>query len=235
MWPWRWRCISLLSMCACWVALLQGHHHRELEHRTLRDTHTIVTKPRVAIPEGSAGTIIDKTKSSPFMNLALYYSFQHTIIPAEMVHGLSGEYCKDTRPGQQLEAAQRQHADLCKLISAKAVTLHTILLGVSGTCYIERTLNQFKQLGLDRQRVIKLACKHHAHSIAYPNKLITTRRAIGKNHTSQSQLGRQHNSLVGYARHDRKAWHEVPPRGHLGQRCMDCPASMQRLNPRAGI
>eukprot|EP00983_Pelagomonas_calceolata_P058954 1145712-Pelagomonas_calceolata.AAC.6 len=40
-----------------------------------------------------------------------------------------------TRLGQQLEAAQRQHADLCKLISAKVVTLHTILLGVGGTCY----------------------------------------------------------------------------------------------------
>eukprot|EP00983_Pelagomonas_calceolata_P094437 1157891-Pelagomonas_calceolata.AAC.5 len=32
------------------------------------------------------------------------------------------------RPGQQLEAAQRQHADLCKNISGKAVTLYTILL-----------------------------------------------------------------------------------------------------------
>eukprot|EP00983_Pelagomonas_calceolata_P066265 1148937-Pelagomonas_calceolata.AAC.12 len=37
------------------------------------------------------------------------------------------------RPGQQLEAAERQHTDLYKLISAKAVTLLTILLGVGGT------------------------------------------------------------------------------------------------------
>eukprot|EP00983_Pelagomonas_calceolata_P037000 1136147-Pelagomonas_calceolata.AAC.3 len=44
------------------------------------------------------------------------------------------KYCEDTRPGQQLEAAQRQHADLSKNISGKAVTLHTILLGVGGTC-----------------------------------------------------------------------------------------------------
>eukprot|EP00983_Pelagomonas_calceolata_P019794 624749-Pelagomonas_calceolata.AAC.2 len=53
----------------------------------------------------------------------------------------------DTRPGQQLELAQRQHADLCKDISGKAVTLYTVLLGVGGTCYTEHTLNQFKQLG----------------------------------------------------------------------------------------
>eukprot|EP00983_Pelagomonas_calceolata_P055403 1144132-Pelagomonas_calceolata.AAC.4 len=41
----------------------------------------------------------------------------------------------------QLEAAQRQHADLCKLVIAKVVTLHTILLGVGGTCYTHHTLN----------------------------------------------------------------------------------------------
>eukprot|EP00983_Pelagomonas_calceolata_P108147 1159422-Pelagomonas_calceolata.AAC.4 len=45
------------------------------------------------------------------------------------MHMIEIKYCEDTRPGQQLEAAQRHHADLCKLISAKVVTLHTILLG----------------------------------------------------------------------------------------------------------
>eukprot|EP00983_Pelagomonas_calceolata_P010224 332802-Pelagomonas_calceolata.AAC.1 len=39
------------------------------------------------------------------------------------------EMCLDTR---ELEAAHRQHPDLCKLISAKSVTLHTILLGAVG-------------------------------------------------------------------------------------------------------
>eukprot|EP00983_Pelagomonas_calceolata_P057521 1145108-Pelagomonas_calceolata.AAC.1 len=53
-------------------------------------------------------------------------------------------------------AAQRQHADRCKLINAKLVTLYTIVLGVGGTYYTEHTLNQFKQLGLDHQRSIKL-------------------------------------------------------------------------------
>eukprot|EP00983_Pelagomonas_calceolata_P091953 1157613-Pelagomonas_calceolata.AAC.2 len=63
--------------------------------------------------------------------------------------------CKDSRPGQQLEKAQRQHADLRKSSSAKVVTLHSILLGVGGTYYTEHTLNQFKQLvELDHQRAI---------------------------------------------------------------------------------
>eukprot|EP00983_Pelagomonas_calceolata_P108687 1159483-Pelagomonas_calceolata.AAC.23 len=57
------------------------------------------------------------------------------------VHLIKIKYCEDTRPEQQLEAAQRQHADLCKLINAKVVTLHNILLGIGGTCYTEHTLN----------------------------------------------------------------------------------------------
>eukprot|EP00983_Pelagomonas_calceolata_P085922 1156653-Pelagomonas_calceolata.AAC.4 len=46
------------------------------------------------------------------------------------VHSIKTKYCGDTRPGQQLEAAQRQHADLCYNVSGTAVTFHTILLGV---------------------------------------------------------------------------------------------------------
>eukprot|EP00983_Pelagomonas_calceolata_P050423 1141964-Pelagomonas_calceolata.AAC.1 len=86
-----------------------------------------------------------------------------------------------------LEAAQRQHADLCKNTSGKAVTQHSILLGVSGTCYTEHTLNQFKQLGLDHQRANKLARKLHADSVMYTNKLFTTRRAIENKNTFCSQ------------------------------------------------
>eukprot|EP00983_Pelagomonas_calceolata_P009324 301445-Pelagomonas_calceolata.AAC.1 len=98
------------------------------------------------------------------------------------------KYCEDTRPGQQLEAAQRHHADLCKTISGKSVTLHTILLGVGGTCYTEHALKQFQKLGLDHQRAIQLACKLHARSVMYANKLVTTRRAIKNNHASHSQV-----------------------------------------------
>eukprot|EP00983_Pelagomonas_calceolata_P063374 1147694-Pelagomonas_calceolata.AAC.1 len=56
-----------------------------------------------------------------------------------------------------MKAAQRQHADLCKLSNANAVTLHTTLLGVGGTCYTKDTLDQFKQLGFGCQRANKLA------------------------------------------------------------------------------
>eukprot|EP00983_Pelagomonas_calceolata_P066316 1148979-Pelagomonas_calceolata.AAC.1 len=50
----------------------------------------------------------------------------------------------------------------------------------------------FKQPGLDHRRAIKLACKLHAHSVGYANKLVTTasRCAIENNNTS-------HNHVLG--------------------------------------
>eukprot|EP00983_Pelagomonas_calceolata_P079050 1154513-Pelagomonas_calceolata.AAC.5 len=57
------------------------------------------------------------------------------------------------RPGQQLEVAQRQRADICKNIKrGKAVKLRTILerlLGVTGTFYAKRVwqaLDAFKDI-----------------------------------------------------------------------------------------
>eukprot|EP00983_Pelagomonas_calceolata_P045062 1139538-Pelagomonas_calceolata.AAC.5 len=88
------------------------------------------------------------------------------------VHFIEIKYCEDTRPGQRLEEAQQQHANLGKLFNAKAVTLHTILLS----------------LGPDHQRAIKLARKLHAHSVLYANKLVTTRHAIESINTSYSQV-----------------------------------------------
>jgi len=66
--------------------------------------------------------------------------------------------------------------DLCKNTSEKAVTLHTILLGVGGPCYNE--LRKIKRIGLDHQQASKLAYKLHAHFLKYAHKLVTIRHAI---------------------------------------------------------
>ena len=58
------------------------------------------------------------------------------------------------------------------------VTLHIILLGVGGTIYNTHTLKPFKELGLDAQRVKKLASKLHVHSVNFAAKLDHTRRAL---------------------------------------------------------
>jgi len=52
-------------------------------------------------------------------------------------------------------------------------------LGVGGTIYNTHTLKPFKELGLNSQRVKKLASKLHVHSVNFAAKLVhTTRRAL---------------------------------------------------------
>eukprot|EP00983_Pelagomonas_calceolata_P073627 1152199-Pelagomonas_calceolata.AAC.1 len=115
------------------------------------------------------------------------------------MHLIEIKYCEDTRPGQQLEAAQRQHANLCNLFSAKAVTLCVIFLYCTcnilherwWTCYTEHTLNQFsltRAAGTAPSTCINLLTKIHAHSVMYAIKLVTTRRAIDNKNTSCRQV-----------------------------------------------
>ena len=59
-----------------------------------------------------------------------------------------------------------------------SVILHTILLGVGGTIYNNHTLEPLNELGLDYQRVKKLASKLRVHSVNYVAKLVHTRRAL---------------------------------------------------------
>eukprot|EP00983_Pelagomonas_calceolata_P050885 1142180-Pelagomonas_calceolata.AAC.2 len=109
---------------------------------------------------------------------------QQLNVNQQRMHLIEFKCCEDTRSGQRLDAAQRQRADLCKNISGKAVSLHTIPLGVGGTCYNENT----SKLDLDHQQASKLACKLHAHSVKYAPKLVTTRHAIGNKSTPHSQV-----------------------------------------------
>ena len=85
---------------------------------------------------------------------------------------------EDTRPQNQLNAAKEQHKDLCNILQRAPVTLHIILLGVGGTIYNTHTLKPFKELGLDSQRVKRLASKLHVHSENFAAKIVHTRRAL---------------------------------------------------------
>ena len=80
--------------------------------------------------------------------------------PRRDIHLVKIKYCdsEDTRPQNQLNATKEQHKDLCNILQGASVTLHIILLGVGGTIYNTHTLKPFKELGLDSQRVEKLAC-----------------------------------------------------------------------------
>ncbi len=57
------------------------------------------------------------------------------------IHFVEVKYCKDTRPGHQLEASRKQHEVLCKRLKAKKVILHTILLGMGGSIHTSHTFN----------------------------------------------------------------------------------------------
>ena len=74
--------------------------------------------------------------------------------------------------------AKEQHKDLCNILQGASVTLHILLLGVGGTIYNIHTLKPFKELGLDSQRVKKLASKLHVYSVNFAAKLVHTRRAL---------------------------------------------------------
>ncbi len=74
------------------------------------------------------------------------------------------EVSQISRPKQQLQAAHAQHGHLRRSIARDHV-LCVSLIGVGGVIYIPHTLVPLKSLGLDSQRVKKLALKLHAHSV----------------------------------------------------------------------
>jgi hypothetical protein len=59
----------------------------------------------------------------------------------------------DTRPQDQLSAAQEQQKVLSSISQGIPVILHTTHLEVGGTIYKNHTLKNFKKLGLDFQRL----------------------------------------------------------------------------------
>jgi len=94
--------------------------------------------------------------------------------------------------------AKEQHKDICNILQGASVTLHIIFLGVGGTIYNTHTLNPFKELGLDTQRVHKLASKLHVHSVNFAAKLVHTRRALSStiiNSHQEPVLGQACNPL----------------------------------------
>jgi len=106
-------------------------------------------------------------------------------------HLIEIKYCQDTRPEQQLQAAHAQHGHLRRSIAGDHV-LHVILLGVGGVIYVPHTLVLLKSLGLDSQRVKRLALKLHAHSVHYANKLVQTRRSL--EHSPHLQINQERSA-----------------------------------------
>eukprot|EP00983_Pelagomonas_calceolata_P021176 664144-Pelagomonas_calceolata.AAC.1 len=78
-------------------------------------------------------------------------------------HSVEIKCCKELgldTDGGGTAAACRLWLDLCKHISGKALTLHTIILGVGETCYNEHIIDLLKKLGLDLASTNQLASLH---------------------------------------------------------------------------
>ena len=85
------------------------------------------------------------------------------------IHLIEIKYCEDTRPQNQLSAAQELHKGLCSILHGASITLHTIHLGVGGTVYNNHTLEPLK-LGLDSQRVKNVLPSFMFILITLPNQ-----------------------------------------------------------------
>jgi len=130
------------------------------------------------------------------------------------IHLVEIKYHEDTRPQNQLNAAKEEHKDICNILQGASVTLHIILLGVGGDIYKTHTLQPFKELGLDSQRVKKLASKLHVHAVNLAAKLVHTRRALSStviNSHQEPVSGQACNPLDPH-------WFSFPFRGGGGLR-----------------
>ncbi len=94
---------------------------------------------------------------------------KQTIHPLRWDVHIEVKYCDDTRPEQQLARATEQHTRLKHALAQQChkVSLHTILIGVTGTIYKCHTELPLNKLGLDRCRVRRLTLDLNAHSIQY--------------------------------------------------------------------
>jgi len=87
--------------------------------------------------------------------------------------------------------AHAQEGSLRRSITGDRI-LRVILLGVGGVIYIPHTLVPLKSLGLDSQRVKKLALKLHAHSVHFAHKLVQTRRSL--EHSPHLQINQERSA-----------------------------------------
>jgi hypothetical protein len=99
--------------------------------------------------------------------------------PMSTVRIVEVKYCKDTDRSKQEARAEGQHEKLAGLIreTGREVQQHTILLGVGGTIYSD-TMQHLTELGVDKERAVKLLKKLSKYAVDQMHKIVKTRRAM---------------------------------------------------------
>ena len=107
--------------------------------------------------------------------------------PRRDIHLVEIKYHEDNRPQNQLNAATEQ--TFAKFSKEPLLLSTSSFLGVGVTIYNTHTLKPFKKLGLNSQRVTKLASKLHVHSVNFAAKLVHSRRALSSTVINSHQDG----------------------------------------------
>ena len=127
----------------------------------------------------------------------------------QIIYIIEFKFCRDTKPEDQLQACNTQHQELIEKLVAKGtprknIKLIPILVGHSGTVYIEHTLRAIEKLGVNMFHAKKCATKMHVEAIRQLHSIVKTRRYLEhltpgndngggtKTKTRPSQDGRQH-------------------------------------------
>ena len=123
----------------------------------------------------------------------------------QTIYIIEFKYCRDTKPEAQLQACHAQHQELIeKLVTTgtprQNIKLIPILIGHSGTVYIEHTLRAIEMLGVTAIHARKCATKMHVEAIRQLHSIVKTRRYLehlapgndnGKTKTRPRQDSRQ--------------------------------------------
>jgi hypothetical protein len=130
-------------------------------------------------------TVPDQTRKKKLQPDAMIVQYpEHgTDRKQPMIYIVEFKYCRDTMPGNQLQACHDQHGDLIAQLEAKGtprsnIKLIPILLGHSGTIYTEHTLQGMETLGISKICAKKCALKMHIDAIKQLHSIVKTRRYL---------------------------------------------------------
>jgi ribonuclease HI len=100
-----------------------------------------------------------------------------------VIYIIEFKYCRDTQPEGQLAKCAAQHETLVAKLAENGfnrenIHLVPILIGTSGTAYLQHTLKSMEQIGISAYHAKKCALKMSIQAVKYLHSIVKTRRRI---------------------------------------------------------